>query len=194
MAAGVKCENMFKRLNKQFNVILMLFVSLFRKACETLDELCEPNKNIHIIAGMWYVPWPVEPSKRSLGLLHILTHSSISVCGVYACCFSGEHWSSIMTFVGKKNKKALSTMDSLVLCHTCYQVYTTQEQKMNMPASRVILLPFFPPPFLTRYIRFCHWIRAKTHYTQMIYKQINFSCSRMVSQNYSCSPEKQARN
>lgn len=48
------------------------------------DECCELNKNIHIIAGMWYVPCPAEPSKRSLGLFQILTCSSISVCGVWA--------------------------------------------------------------------------------------------------------------
>lgn len=31
--------------------------------------------------------------------------------------------------------------------------------------------------------------KKKTHYTEMIYKQINFSCSCMVSQNYSSSSE-----
>lgn len=132
-------ENMLKWVNKKVWCCFYVFVPLFKKVWLTLDKLCKMKKQHPPNCG--YVVctlacWTIKTKPRAVTFL---THSSISVCGVSACCFSGEHWSSIMTFV----EKALSTMDSLVLCHTCYQVYTTQEQNMNMPASRVILPSFF---------------------------------------------------
>lgn len=98
--------------------------------------------------------------------------------------FSGEHWSSIMTFVGKSS---LSPQWTALSCAILVIRFTQHRSGMctawwSNPFSVAREIIFFFFFFVTE-------SGQKPHYTEMIYKQINFVCSRMVSQNYSSSTE-----
>lgn len=97
--------------------------------------------------------------------------------------FSGEHWSSIMTFVGKSSPSPQWTALSCAIL--VIRLRNTGAECVQRGGVILFLLwgksgfSFF---FVTE-------SGQKPHYTEMIYKQINFVCSRMVSQNYSSSTE-----
>ena len=124
--------------------------------------------------------WAVK--KRSLGAVtyfDALLH--LRVWRLSLPFFSGEHWSSIMTFVGKK----LSLHNGRP-CLVPYLLSGLRNTGAECVQRGGVIL------FLLQGKSGCFFVTEsgqKPHYTEMIYKQINFVCSRMVSQNYSSSTE-----